>query len=114
MAFFNISVVIFTLVAMAFDRYCTVVPNVVTKTVNKHRNKRWFIFTVSYESQFKMYRSNLRRSFMAKVMRICHGTCHYDYSGLIYSLCVLGINNYNNVVYDPYNMDLDFPNLVFR
>ena len=46
--FFNISVVILTLVAMAFDRYCTVVPNIMTKTVNKHRNKRWFIFGVSY------------------------------------------------------------------
>ena len=33
---------------MAFDRYCTVVPNIMTKTVNKHRNKRWFIFSVSY------------------------------------------------------------------
>ena len=46
--FFNISVVILTLVAMAFDRYCTVVPNIMTKTVNKHRNKRWFIFSVSH------------------------------------------------------------------
>merc|ERR1711953_1179590 len=44
--FFNIAVVILTLVAMAFDRYCTVVPNIMTKTVNKHRNKRWFIFSM--------------------------------------------------------------------
>jgi len=51
--FFNIAVVILTLVAMAFDRYCTVVPNIMTKTVNKHRNKRWFIFSVSsYKTHF--------------------------------------------------------------
>ena len=61
---------------MAFDRYCTVVPNIMTKTVNKHRNKRWFIFSVSYF----ILKNSLSRESLIRCSAECSSVIH----GLIF------------------------------